>query len=424
MKIVFFEDELVPKLHPVTISKPAFTITCASYRLCDLLEPHGSGLRAVVRPHLTETLPSQVPPWDDDPAAGEAILLVNARLVPCPQVADEVRRVISAGTPGIWCTSSSESQAGRPPQAGVSEIALALVPAAEKPLPRVAWNELRAALEARRLDRHPSDLPLLGWPHDILRNHLSFIQDNLRNRLGSGTYREIAAGVFAAADARLGDYVVSDTSTGPIVIDERASIGPYCYLRGPAYIGPGARVIEHAAIKDSVSLGHTTKVGGEVEGSIVEPYTNKQHHGFLGHSYLGSWVNLGAGTCNSDLKNTYGNVNMEYDGKKIATGMQFVGCFVGDYAKTAINTGIFTGKTVGACSMVYGFVTTNVPSFVNYARSFGQVTEAPVEVMVATQARMFSRRNVVQRPSDIRLLQAMYDLTRLDRQIAGEPLSL
>ena len=117
--------------------------------------------------------------------------------------------------------------------------------------------------------------------------------------------------------------------------------------------------------------------------SIVEPYTNKQHHGFLGHSYLGSWINLGAGTCNSDLKNTYGTVNMEYHGRKVATGMQFIGCIMGDYAKTAINTGIFTGKTVGTCSMLYGFVTTNVPSFVNYARSFGQVTELPVEVMVA-----------------------------------------
>ena len=91
--------------------------------------------------------------------------------------------------------------------------------------------------------------------------------------------------------------------------------------------------------------------------------------------------------------------------------MQFVGAIVGDYAKTAINTGIFTGKTVGVCSMVYGFVTTNVPSFVNYARLFGQVTEAPVEVMVATQRRMFERRGVTQRPCDVQLLHDMYRLT-------------
>ena len=109
-----------------------------------------------------------------------------------------------------------------------------------------------------------------------------------------------------------------------------------------------------------------------MEAAVVEPYSNKQHHGFLGHSYLGSWINLGAGTCNSDLKNTYGTVNMEYPGGKAATGMQFLGCVMGDYSKTAINTGIFTGKVIGVCSMMYGFVTSNVPSYVNYARLFGQ----------------------------------------------------
>jgi glucose-1-phosphate thymidylyltransferase len=209
-----------------------------------------------------------------------------------------------------------------------------------------------------------------------------------------------------------------------VLLDEQSVVGPYSFLRGPAYLGPRARVIEHSAIKDAVAVGHTTKIGGEIEASIVEPYTNKQHHGFLGHSYLGSWINLGAGTSNSDLKNTYGHVKMEYRGEQISTGMQFVGCIMGDYSKTAINTGIFTGKTIGCCSMLYGFVTTNVPSFVNYARLFGQVTELPPEVMVATQQRMFARRNVEQREADIALIYSMYDLTRHERQLAGEPLAL
>ena len=102
---------------------------------------------------------------------------------------------------------------------------------------------------------------------------------------------------------------------------------------------------------------------------------------------------------------------MEYRGQKIDTGMQLLGCVIGDYAKTAINTGIFTGKTIGVCSMVYGLVTTNVPSFSNYARSFGQVTEAPAEVMITAQARMFARRNVKQRPCDAQLIRDMYALT-------------
>jgi UDP-N-acetylglucosamine diphosphorylase / glucose-1-phosphate thymidylyltransferase / UDP-N-acetylgalactosamine diphosphorylase / glucosamine-1-phosphate N-acetyltransferase / galactosamine-1-phosphate N-acetyltransferase len=179
-------------------------------------------------------------------------------------------------------------------------------------------------------------------------------------------------------------------------------------------------VNEHAVLKDGVCLSHTTKTGGEVECSILEPYSNKQHQGFLGHSYVGSWVNMGAGTSNSDLKNTYGTVNMSYGGQKVVTGMNFVGCFIGDYAKTAVNTSIFTGKTIGAASMVYGFVTSNVPSFVNYARSFGQVTEAPVDVVISMQARMFARRNVAQRPCDAELLRAMFERTRGERAELGE----
>jgi glucose-1-phosphate thymidylyltransferase len=171
-----------------------------------------------------------------------------------------------------------------------------------------------------------------------------------------------------------------------------------------------------------VTLAHTTKIGGEVEASIVEPFTNKQHHGFLGHSYLGSWINLGAGTCNSDLKNTYGTVNMEYSLGKAATQMQFLGCIMGDYSKTAINTGIFTGKVIGVCSMMYGFVTSNVPSFVNYARLFGQVASLPPEVMVSTQQRMFARRDVAQRGCDIQLIYDMHRITQSERDRLGEAL--
>jgi glucose-1-phosphate thymidylyltransferase len=269
-----------------------------------------------------------------------------------------------------------------------------------------------------------AQIPLLHWPHDIVQANMQSIRENLEHRLRRGDYREIADGVFAAEGALVAQYVVSETRSGPIVLDAQASVGPYTFLRGPAYVGPKTRVIEHSAIKDFVSIGHTVKIGGEVEASVIEPYTNKQHHGFLGHSYLGSWINLGAGTCNSDLKNTYGQVKMEYRGESVPTGMQFLGCIMGDYAKSAINTGIFTGKMIGACSMVYGYVTTNVPSFVNYARLFGQVTELTPDVMIATQQRMFARRNVQQQPCDAHLIQHMYELTRHERRLANEPLSL
>jgi UDP-N-acetylglucosamine diphosphorylase/glucosamine-1-phosphate N-acetyltransferase len=412
MTIVLFEDERTPQLYPISVSKPAFSITCGSYRLLERVESLQRPARLLVRPHLRGLLEADrlsvgLPP---EPTS-DWIVFVNARLVPSVAAIDQLRTLVASERPAVLRRGSVVLAAVVPAKLCPKEAAL-------------APTQANSVLSQLPLPPTESDLPLFDYPHDVIRHHLTTLAPNLEHRLRQGHYEELADGVFAATGARLGQYVVTDTTGGPIVLDQGASIGPYCYLSGPAYLGAGARVIEQAAIKGGAALGHTTKIGGEVEGSIIEPYTNKQHHGFLGHSYLGSWVNLGAGTCNSDLKNTYGFVNMEYQGQKVATGMQFIGCIVGDYAKTAINTGIFTGKTIGACSMLYGFVTTNVPSFVNYARSFGQVTEAPVEVMVATQARMFARRHVDQRPCDIQLLHDMYELTRHERQLAGEPLAL
>ncbi len=422
MNVILFEDDLVSQLYPVTIGRPAFQLSCGSYRLLELVRRLAAPIRAMVRPHLREVLyadvPELAPASEDDrsPARQHGpTLLVNARLVPTITALRRLETLSAAKRPMVVRSGDS--------------VAAALV---DQDHPLLAEDldsrDLAAWLDQLQLPPSEVELPLLVYPHDLVRYHRAALAENLEDRISRGDYKEIADGVLAARSsnppATLGEYVVVDAREGPIVLQEGATIGAHCYLGGPAYVGPRARVLEHAAIKDGVALGHTTKIGGEIEASTIEPYTNKQHHGFLGHSYLGSWVNLGAGTCNSDLKNTYGQVSMVYEGRKVATGMQFIGCIIGDYAKTAVNTSIFTGKTIGACTMVYGFVTTNVPSFVNYARSFGQVTEAPAEVMIATQARMFARRSVTQRPCDIQLLRDMHALTRHERQLAEEPLSL
>jgi UDP-N-acetylglucosamine diphosphorylase/glucosamine-1-phosphate N-acetyltransferase len=419
MRIVVFEDEVVARLFPITVGRPAYAIGCASFRLIDWLARLSSDsdaeLYGVVRPHLAAIQRLDFPQLSRRAFAGQMpMLVVNARLVPSVGAFRGLKKLIKErNTAAVYENGS---------------LAAALI-AADGPAPPPNtevehWSKYVANSLLHKLPPADLQLSLLAYPHDVVRENLTIIGDSLQYRLQTGTYREVADGVFEADGASLGQYCVTDTSKGPVLLDEGAVVGPYSFLRGPAYLGPKARVIEHSAIKDAVAVGHTTKIGGEIEGSIVEPYTNKQHHGFLGHSYLGSWINLGAGTSNSDLKNTYGPVKMDYRGEQVVTGMQFVGCIMGDYSKSAINTGIFTGKTIGCCSMLYGFVTTNVPSFVNYARLFGQVTELPPEVMIATQQRMFARRNVEQRECDIALIHAMYDLTRHERQLAGEPLAL
>ncbi|MEZ6094270.1 MAG: putative sugar nucleotidyl transferase [Pirellulaceae bacterium] len=412
--ILVYEDALVDQLFPITTGRCACSITVATYCLRTLLERLAGTRTAFVRPHLRRLMELDHPTWNQRLGDESMTLIVNARIVPS---ITNLHRIDEA----IRSTAGFVERDG-------NAVVCALIPTDQlQSIDLLTSPKVFSDAIAQKCDSLPESslsMTTLKFPHDVVAENLQIFNENLNDRIARGEYREISDGVFVAESAKISDFVVTNTRSGPILIEEDTVIGPFCYLRGPVYLGPNSRINEHAAIKDAVCVGHTVKVGGEVEGSIIESYSNKQHHGFLGHSYLGNWINLGAGTCNSDLKNTYGEVKMEYGGRKVSTGMQFVGCFIGDYSKTAINTSIFTGKVIGVCSMLYGFVTTNVPSFVNYARAFGQITESPAAVMEATQQRMFERRNVVQREADIQLLYDMYELTRSERQMSEEPLAL
>ena len=420
--ILVFEDAQVEQLSPITTGRAACCITVASYRLIDLLERLGTPLCGMLRAYLRDMQMADMlamPPVD---------ALVNSQTAasqPGPRLAINARLVPSATT--LAALRDLLGQATTHETSGVvwegNQVAAVLNPPWSWPALAAAGGNMESLLlQCMDLPRLTTSLTLMSYPHEVIAANMRVFAENMQMRIDSAAYQQTDDGVFLASDAQLGAYTICDTKAGPIIIDSQAQVGPYTLLRGPLYIGPRAKILEHAAIKDAVSLGHTTKVGGEVEAAVVEAYSNKQHHGFLGHSYLGSWINLGAGTCNSDLKNTYGTVNMEYGCGKVATGMQFLGCVMGDYSKTAINTGIFTGKVIGVCSMMYGFVTSNVPSFVNYARLFGQMTTLPPDIMTATQQRMFARRKVQQRACDMQLINDMYRLTQAERDRFGDAL--
>ncbi|MCM2373266.1 putative sugar nucleotidyl transferase [Aporhodopirellula aestuarii] len=474
MLIYCFEDERVEKLAPIVHARPAYAISCAGYRLIDWLdslrrETAETELVAEVRDYLrviqkADYSVGDIPETLASPNTAEAdrpdVLLVNARLIPSVQNLRILQQLVRSNQFSVVMSGSEDQETDVEPDNPIardsSEAVLAAwVPAAEvtkafrraeaaknpvknaaqstdSPTPaRTKASREKASVPARVyqiLCRHAASTASRSsarasefcWPHDVVAAHMGCMVDSIEYRIAAGSYTQLQDGVFVGENVSIGDYESIHTDGGAIVLDDNVNVGPFCFLEGPLYAGRNTRVIEHSSIKDGVSLGHTTKIGGEVEASVIEPYTNKQHHGFLGHSYLGSWINLGAGTCNSDLKNTYGKINIQYGNEKVATGMQFLGCIMGDYSKSAINTGIFTGKVVGVCSMMYGFVTGNVPSYVNYARLFGQTSLLPPEVMVNTQARMFARRKVKQRQADIDLIHAMYHLTESERQLSDQ----
>jgi len=162
--------------------------------------------------------------------------------------------------------------------------------------------------------------------------------------------------------------VVLDASKGPIFIGGSVRIEPLSYIIGPAYIGKETIIVGGKI--DGCSIGPVCRVGGEVEETIIQGYTNKYHAGFLGHSYLGEWINLGAMTTNSDLKNNYKTVKVSVNGELIDTGCLKVGSFIGDFTKTSIGTLLNTGINIGVvCNIISdGLVTdTELPSFTWYS---------------------------------------------------------
>jgi UDP-N-acetylglucosamine diphosphorylase/glucosamine-1-phosphate N-acetyltransferase len=171
--------------------------------------------------------------------------------------------------------------------------------------------------------------------------------------------------IFIGNNVSIGANVVIDASDGPVIIDDSAKIMHGSTIMGPCYIGKYSTIKIGAKIYEGCSFGEYCKVGGELENSIIQSYSNKQHDGFLGHSFIGEWVNLGANTNNSDLKNTYGPIKVSFGRKDINTGRMFLGLLCGDHTKSAINTSFNTGTVCGINSILFyeGFHPQYIPSY-------------------------------------------------------------
>lgn len=204
-------------------------------------------------------------------------------------------------------------------------------------------------------------------------------------------------------------FVVIDASNGPVILGDNVHIDSFVKIQGPVYIGDHSQIKPNSFIHQGTSIGPVCKIGGEVENSIIHSYSNKQHEGFLGHSYICEWVNIGAGTLTSDLKNTYETVKVRIWNETFDTGRTFLGLICGDHTKTAIGTTFNTGTIVGAGCNIYhsGLLPKFIPSFTwggdrlnSHIGSFDKTIE--------TAKIMMARRNIELLPEEIQLLQLEY----------------
>jgi UDP-N-acetylglucosamine diphosphorylase/glucosamine-1-phosphate N-acetyltransferase len=266
--------------------------------------------------------------------------------------------------------------------------------------PDGSLNRRKLLANAKHLERIETEVPILfRYPWDLLEANESALAAEEKGKRGSR--------LLVSPDAEVEEFVAFEVSRGPVRIAEDARIEAFSRLSGPCYIGPGT-VIRSALVRGGTTIGANCRVGGEVDHSIVYPFTNKAHSGYLGHSIVGEWVNMGAGSSTSDLKSTYGTVRVVRGTKRVDTGLQKLGAMIGDMSKISIGTMIYGGKSIGISSHCAGVVDRDIDDFASYGARGEEPFKLTLQSVMATQQRMMSRRGVAMSRARTRLIERLY----------------
>jgi len=245
----------------------------------------------------------------------------------------------------------------------------------------------------------PLEGTVLGWPWELVDQmpdrvaaDIAWLFPRDDAHLPSGVDRLGTETISIDASAHIEPGVLLDSRSGPIRLNADVRVQAGTRLVGPAYIGAGTTLL--GGPFEAVAIGPACKLRGEVEASVVLGYSNKAHDGFLGHAVLGRWVNLGALTTNSDLKNTYGSVRVALAAGTVDSGLSKVGVFLGDHVKTGIGTLLPTGGVIGAGTSVFigGIAPGHLPAF-SWVTSDG-VQRFRIDRFLEIAAKVMARRDV------------------------------
>ncbi len=430
-----FEDERYPNFFPIALYRPVFELSIGTHslrgRLVDEVDPESVVLWC--RPYLAaalkddESRPGRRPVSVNELPAGE-ILFLNGRLLSYGTELGELREgLVEESMLHKMGTIVAARLSGERAAAFKAHLD-ALV--SDKDVERTVREIKRLSISVRGKEGDAGEdasdgsrtTAVAKWAADnrvklgetnvrLISHHWQFIEENRRSIVddfqknpfrGTSPDTELFKGVelinendiVIGSDVEVRSGTVLDASEGAIIIANNARIEPNAIITGPCSIGEASIVRGGAKVGHGTSIGSRCRVGGEVEECILAPCSNKQHEGFMGHSYVSSWVNLGAGSCTSDLKNNYGPVKVWSAGRMRDTGRQFLGSVIADHAKVAIGSRLNTGTVVGFNANVVSssFPPKFVPSF---AWSFEPAfVRWGLDEAIETAKIMMDRRNV------------------------------
>jgi UDP-N-acetylglucosamine diphosphorylase/glucosamine-1-phosphate N-acetyltransferase len=409
LKVCMFEDEKCANFHPLALTRPVYCLKFGMeeiYRRCCRILGTGLG-GTLARDHL----------------AGISELLTGVRGNERMDVADEDWLFLNGR---ILDPKGIEPEG--PDEVGIMGSDIIYVRASRKSLEGIWTPDLGTFLNSF-LENHEHrevQVRVADYIWDIVLGNAEALTEDIRSTGRSGIEGEMSRGSYVVGDegdvyvsptAKLDPLVVLDASHGPIYLDEEARVFPHTRVEGPCYVGPGSQLVG-GKIREGCTIGPVCRIGGELEESIFHGYSNKYHDGFIGHSYVGEWVNLGALTTNSDLKNDYSGVQTFVQGRLVDTGSPKVGSFIGDHVKTAIGTLLNTGTVVGPMSVLMPsgeVLPKNIPAFCLLIRNKIR-GGLGLENLISTARAVMARRGIEMTPEEVDMLKRAYEITADDRE--------
>ncbi|MCF7803803.1 MAG: hypothetical protein K9N46_00690 [Candidatus Marinimicrobia bacterium] len=388
MNLCLFEDRRVEDCSPITLTRPVFDMRCGISPLREKIEHRLSGEEIIyhVREYLKDVVREAYPDALVNQLPAEDTLFINGRVL-----FNEFYEIMEHENEPVLYEQDDQIFAAFVPARLISKVT---VTGEEKLL---SFDNISFA------ETHSVRWKAFRYPWEFVHSNAAEIEadihrKNLQKSVPTSDYPQAHfvndAQIYIGTGVTIHPGVVLDATSGPIVLDEEVTIGNNASITGPCYIGKHSKISAVSNITGDVSIGPVCKIGGEVTESIIQGYSNKKHGGFLGGSFLGEWVNLGADTNNSDLKNNYSTVSVPVNGDLVDTGLQFFGCIIGDHSKTAIGTTINTGSSIGLGSNLFGtgFPPKFIPCF-----SWGgadSLVEHQFSKMVETAEMVMGRREV------------------------------
>jgi len=413
--VVLFEDEAVPGLGPIVALRPAFELRIGALNLRERLELCRDIGRVSEETRNEFVGPGLLPVSSSDPAG---CIRVNARLCASVEVLENTLRGIKPGdaivSDSVILISHGRVERELAPPGGLDLVT--------RPWELIHFNERMLRADARTLgERGGVPRRIHGIEFTTESRRVSVLESRSFD-LADSAHPSPGAVWIEPGNVLLGDGVevrpsaVIDASAGPVILGAGVTIHPLSVVTGPAYLGPGTVVNPGAKLRQSTSTGAFCKVGGEIEDALILDLSNKQHDGFLGHAVIGAWVNLGADTNGSDLKNNYSSVRVDLGYGPVDSGESFVGPLIGDHAKTGIDTMLTTGAVVGVCSNVFGggFVPRHVPAF-SWGGSDG-LSEYRLDEAIKTARVVFARRDAIWTTEWERVFTAHFRATAAARE--------